>query len=55
MEKRLRAEFRGGAVFHEYLETDPRNPYYPGEPPWRDGFSWDSFVVRVDQVVTRGG
>lgn len=55
MEKRLRAEFRGGAVFREYLETDRHNPYYPGEPPWRDGFSWNSFVVRVDQMVTRGG
>jgi len=51
MEERLRAEFRAGAVFHEYLETDPHNPFFSGEPPWRDRFSWDSFVVRVDQVV----
>jgi hypothetical protein len=51
MEQRLRTEFARGAVFHEYLETDPGNPYFPGEPSWRDRFSWDSFVVRVDQVV----
>jgi hypothetical protein len=51
MEQRLRTEFATGAIFHEYLETDPHNPYFPGEPSWRDRFSWDSFVVRVDQVV----
>ncbi len=51
MEQRLRAEFGTGAVFHEYLETDSHNPYFPGEPAWRDRFSWDSFVLRVDQMV----
>ena len=48
---RLALEFRYGAVLHEYLRTDPALPYYGAEPPYRDHFSWDSFVLVIDHVL----
>ncbi|HEY8285184.1 MAG TPA: hypothetical protein VIJ28_12450 [Chloroflexota bacterium] len=52
MAERLRLEFRHGAVFHEYLNTDPNSPLFQGEAAYRDTFSWDTFVLRVDAVLT---
>jgi len=51
MAERLRLEFRHGAIFHEYLNTDPNSPLFQREPAYRDIFSWDTFVLRVDAVV----
>lgn len=51
MAERLRLEFRQGAIFHEYLNTDPNSPLFQREPAYRDIFSWDTFVLRVDAVI----
>jgi hypothetical protein len=51
MRQRLGAEFAAGATFHEYLNTDPSSPLYGQEPSYRDGFSWDTFVTRVDATL----
>jgi hypothetical protein len=51
--QRLRAEFQTGAVFHEFLDTNPDSPDYLGEPSWRDGFAWDSFIVVINHLVQR--
>jgi hypothetical protein len=48
---RLRLEFRHGAVLHEYLNTDPTSPLAGSEPAYRDTFSWDTFIVRVDRFL----
>ncbi len=48
---RLALEFRHGVVLHEYLRTDPKLPYYQSEPPYRDRFSWDTFVLVIDRVL----
>jgi hypothetical protein len=52
MHDRLAAEFAGDATYHEYLDTDPSSPIYGGEPAIRDGFSWDTFVTRVDTMIS---
>lgn len=51
MHERLRAEFASGATYHEYLNTNAASPLYGQEPAFRDGFSWDTFVTRVDTVL----
>jgi hypothetical protein len=38
-------------VLHEYLRTNPRLPYYGAEPPYRDGFSWDTFALVVNRAL----
>jgi hypothetical protein len=38
-------------VLHEYLRTNPRLRYYGAEPPYRDGFSWDTFALVVDRAL----
>jgi hypothetical protein len=48
---RLALEFRHGVILHEYLQTDPSLPYYGAEPPFRDHFSWDAFVLVIDRVL----
>jgi hypothetical protein len=51
MADRLREEFRYGPVFHEYLNTDISSPLAQHEPAYRDGFAWDTFVLRVDDFL----
>jgi hypothetical protein len=51
LRSRLALEFRQGVVLHEYLRTNPRLPYYGAEPPYRDGFSWDTFALVVDRAL----
>jgi hypothetical protein len=51
LRSRLALEFRHGVVLHEYLRTNPRLPYYGAEPPYRDGFSWDTFALVVDRAL----
>jgi hypothetical protein len=51
LEARLHAEFRTGVVFHEFLDTNPDAPDYQGEPAWRNGFAWDSFIVVINRLV----
>src|ERR671934_239597 len=51
LRSRLVLEFRHGVVLHEYLRTNPRLPYYGAEPPYRDGFSWDTFALVVDRAL----
>lgn len=51
MRQRLSAEFAAGTTYHEYLNTDPQSPLFGQEPPYRDGFSWDTFVTRVDATL----
>jgi hypothetical protein len=51
MRQRLRAEFKPGATFHEFLNTNPKARMYGREPRWRDGFSWDTHVVQVDALL----
>lgn len=53
LNERLRAEFRTGAVFHEFLNTAPGSLDYLGEPGWRDGFAWDSFITVINSLVHR--
>jgi hypothetical protein len=48
---RLALEFRHGVILHEYLQTNPSLPYYGAEPPFRDHFSWDTFVLVIDRVL----
>ena len=48
---RLALEFRHGVILHEYLQTDPSLPYYGTEPPFRNHFSWDTFVLVIDRVL----
>lgn len=52
MAGRLRLEFQDGVTFHEYLNTDPHSALFRREPAYRDGFSWDTFVLRVDAVMS---
>jgi hypothetical protein len=33
------------------LQTNPSLPYYGAEPPFRDHFSWDTFVLVIDRVL----
>jgi hypothetical protein len=51
LRSRLALEFRHGVVLHEYLRTNPRLPNYGAEPPYRDGFSWDTFALVVDRAL----
>lgn len=51
MHHRLLAEFQAGPTFHEFLNTNRRARQYGHEPRWRDGFSWDTHVVRVDALL----
>jgi hypothetical protein len=48
---RLALEFRHDVILHEYLQTNPSLPYYGAEPPFRDHFSWDTFVLIIDRVL----
>jgi hypothetical protein len=54
MRNRLAEEFARKATFHEFLATNPRSTIFRSEPPIRDGFSWDTFVIAIDRVVTHG-
>lgn len=49
--QRLYFEFRHKTVFHEYLNTDAHSHLYGGEEAYRDNFSWDTFILRVDAVL----
>jgi hypothetical protein len=51
LDTRLRVEFHTGAVFHEFLDTNPAAPDYLTEPGWRDGFAWDSFLAVIDRLI----
>ena len=51
MHERLAAEFEAGPTYHEYLNTNPGSPLYGREPAFRDGFSWSTFVTRVDALL----
>jgi hypothetical protein len=53
MHNRLAEEFEHGTTFHEYLNTNPRSVLFNTDAPYRDGFSWNTFVVVVDAVVKR--
>ncbi len=48
---RLAQEFAHGVVLREYLRTSPSLAFYTTEPPYRDVFSWDAFVLVVDEVL----
>ena len=48
---RLRLEFSHGVLLHEYLQTEPSLTYYGSEPPSRDYFSWDTFVLVIADVL----
>jgi hypothetical protein len=49
MRDRMAQEFASGDTFHEYLNTFPGRRSYGAEPRIRDQFSWNSFVVVVDE------
>jgi len=51
LQARLAVEFRTRPVLHEYIRTNPRLPYYLAEPPYRDVFSWDIFVLVIDRAL----
>ncbi|HWE61202.1 MAG TPA: hypothetical protein VHB98_05775 [Chloroflexota bacterium] len=51
MRERLVAEFAGGLTFHEYLNTNPISPIFGRDAAIRDGFSWSTFVLRVDALL----
>jgi hypothetical protein len=51
LRSRLALEFRHGVVLHEYLRTNPRLSYYGAEPPYRDGFSWDTFALVIVRAL----
>lgn len=55
LQARLALEFRHEATLHEYLQTDPSLPYYGSEPPFRNRFSWDMFVLVIDQYLRQMG
>jgi hypothetical protein len=52
MAERLHTEFQHRVTFHEYLNTDPHSPLFQHEPVYRDTFSWDTFVLRIDAIVS---
>jgi hypothetical protein len=53
MAERLHTEFQHRVTFHEYLNTNPHSPLFQHEPVYRDTFSWDTFVLRIDAIVSR--
>lgn len=53
MHGRIQLELAAGPTFHEYLNTNPDSPLYRGEPRFRDGFSWDTFVTRVNAALAQ--
>jgi hypothetical protein len=53
LQQRLSLELTPRPILHEYVQTARGLPFYGGEPPERDGYGWDTFVLVIGRAVQR--